>query len=133
MKNANVFEKIKDLNIPYGKYVVVGGVTLVAHGIREWNDDIDIDLAVSPEIFEDFANRGWLQIQEPTKTVMRHGVYDMGVGFGEWSLDELLADALIIEGIPFINLNKLAAWKRQRNLPRDRHHIEIIEQHQENN
>jgi predicted nucleotidyltransferase len=121
----DIFQVIKRLNLPNDKYVIVGSGVLVALGLREW--DGDVDLAVSNDIFEHFKQQGWHQEQEAEKVVLKHGDYDMGVAFGKWDLDGLLADALVINEIPFINLEKLLEWKRQANRPKDQHHIQLIE------
>jgi len=134
MNNANdshdIFQVIEDLNLPNDKYVVVGGGVLVALGMHEW--DGDVDLAVSDGIFEALEQKGWQQEQEAEKVVLKHGDYDIGVGFGKWDLDDLLADALMIKDIAFISLEKLLEWKREANRPKDLRHIELIEQYQKN-
>jgi hypothetical protein len=125
----DIFTQIKKLGLPIGHYVVVGGGVLVALGLHEW--DGDVDFAVSQDIFDKFVRQGWRQDKEATKTVLRHKDYDVGVNFGEWNLDELLADALIIKDIPFVSLDKLILWKRRRNLPKDQRHIKMIEEYQQ--
>ena len=45
----NILQKVKELNLPEGSYVVEGSGVLDVLGIREAND---IDLVVSPEVYE---------------------------------------------------------------------------------
>ena len=126
----DIFQKVKELNLPKDTYIVVGGGTLVALGLLEWDDDVDI--CVAPEIFAQLQIEGWSQEEWAGKPILKHGVYDIGVGFGEWNLDELQSDALYINGIPFMDITKLLRWKRQMGRPKDLHHIELIEQYIQN-
>lgn len=121
----NIFEKIEQLGLPSGQYVVVGGGTLVALGLLAWDDDVDI--CVAPNIFADLQKQGWEQHAWQDKIVLKHDVYDVGIGFGEWSLKDLQSDALYIKGQPFISLKKLTVWKRQMGRPKDLHHIALID------
>lgn len=123
----DIFEKVTELNLPKDAYIVVGGGTLVALGLVEWDDDID--LCVTPEVFDHFQAEGWQQEEWAGKPVLKHGVYDIGVGFGKWSLEELQTDALTVHDIPFISLKKLLEWKREMGRPKDLRHIELIEQY----
>jgi hypothetical protein len=123
----NIFQKIDELNLPKGHYVVVGGGVLAALSLLEWNDDID--MCVTPEIFAELCARGWRQEDGSGKPLVRHDIYDIGVGFGDWSLDDLLADAVWINDIPFMNPEKLLEWKRQAARSKDMPHIKLIEKY----
>lgn len=123
----NIFEKVNELELSNNDYVVVAGGVLVALDLLEWDDDIDI--CVTPELFAIFRAKGWPQEEWAGKPVLRHSVYDVGVGFGDWSLKELQADAMIINGIPFMSLQKLLQWKRAMGRPKDVPHIKLIEGH----
>jgi lysophospholipase L1-like esterase len=123
----NIFQKIKELNLPKDKFVIVGGGTLVALGLLEWDEDIDI--CVTPDIFDAYRSQGWRQEEWKGKVVLKHDIYDIGVGFAQWSLDDLRADALLINGMPFISLPKLLAWKQQMKRPKDLRHIALIREY----
>ncbi len=59
----NHLEKVKDLDLPYDQFVLVGGSILDIHGIRKSND---IDVIVSPQAFRTLKDRGW-QVDESFK------------------------------------------------------------------
>lgn len=124
----DIFQKIKELDLPDGSYVIVGGGVLVALGLLGWDEDVDI--SVRPDLFEKFKAAGWQQEEWKGKPVLKQGVYDIGTGFGDWSLEELHSDAMIIQGIPFMSLDKLLAWKKQMSRPKDLKHIALIESYQ---
>lgn len=123
----NIFDKINELNLPKDAYVVVGGGLLVALGLLEWDEDVD--MCVTPELFAQFQSRGWQQEEWAGKPVLKHGVYDIGVGFGEWSLQDLQTDAMIIHDTPFMSAKKLLQWKQSMRRPKDMRHIELLEQY----
>ena len=108
--------------------IVVGGCTLVALGPLE--EDGDIDICVTPEIFAIYKVKGWRQEEGfGGKPVLKHDIYDIGVGFGQWSLEDLQTDALTINSIPFMSIEKLLQWKRKARRPKDLQHIRLIEQY----
>jgi hypothetical protein len=121
----DIFQKIKQLDLPQGSYVVVGGGILVALGLLDWDEDIDI--CVTPEIFSRLKKQGWRQEKWQDKIVLKHDVYDISIGFGDWDLGQLLEDALWIKNIPFISLEKLRTWKLNMARPKDLDHIKLIE------
>jgi hypothetical protein len=120
----DIFQKVRELNLPDNTYVVVGGGLLVALGLLDWDDDVD--LCVSTELFEKLKTQGWHLTDWRGRPILKRDVYDIGVGFGEWSLAELQSDAMIIKGIPFISPTKLLSWKKQMARPKDLQHIELF-------
>lgn len=125
IEGMNIFDKINELNLRKDAYVVVGGGILVALGLLEWDEDVDI--CVTTEIFVQLQAQGWQQEEWAGKPVLKHDVYDVGIGFGKWSLEDLQADAMMINDIPFMNIEKLLHWKQAMGRPKDLRHIEIIE------
>ena len=121
----DILEKITELNWPKNAYVIVGGGVLVALGLVEWDEDIDI--TVTPEIFDNLKKDGWRQELWEDKVVLKHTFYDVGIGFGDWTLEQLLEDALWIKGIPFISLEKLQTWKLAMGRPKDLYHLKIMQ------
>lgn len=127
IKQVNIFDKINELNLSNDTFVVVGGGILVALDLLEWDEDID--LCVTPKIFARFQAKGWQQKEWAGKPILKQDVYDIGVGFGGWSLEDLQADAMVIKGIPFISVEKLLRWKQEMGRPKDSQHIELIMQY----
>lgn len=121
----DIFEKTKELGLPEDDFVVVGGGVLAALGLVKWNNDID--MAVTTETFATFKDKGWERYEREGKELLRHGVYDVGVDFGEWDLNDLKQDAFQLEGILFMSLQKLHTWKREASRDKDHEHIRIIE------
>jgi hypothetical protein len=125
---VNILGSISRLNLPNGKYVVVGGGVLVALGLVSSDDDIDI--CVTEDIFARLKGQGWRSERWQDVTVLKHDVYDVGTRFGKWQTDDMLVDALWIKGIPFISLEKLIEWKLQMGRPKDLKHVDLIKSYQ---
>src|SRR5687768_15812064 len=64
-----VFERVKALNLPADQYVVVGGA-MEAHGIR---NALDIDLVVTPQLFERLLAEGWEHNPSKPGDIGRYG------------------------------------------------------------
>lgn len=120
-----IIESIKALGLPRNSFVVVGSSTMVVLGLAE--SDNDVDLTVTPEIFNKFKNEGWEQEFYGDEPVLKNGIYDIGAQFYKWKVADLLEDALWVEDIPFISLTKLLEWKRHMMRDSDIPQLKIIE------
>lgn len=134
----NIIEKIRKLNFPSSQYVVVGGAVLAAHGIRETED---LDVLVSPELFERCKQEGW-DLNPWTKAgkkgkdwLKKDGVelYTELIMVGKSILAKDLTgdDIETIEGVPLLSLTRLVEFKKEYlnlyNRPKDIKDLELIE------
>ena len=46
-----LLQQVRDLHLPLGSYVLFGSAPMGARGMREMKD---VDMVVTPEVFEDF-------------------------------------------------------------------------------
>jgi hypothetical protein len=123
----DIFQNVTNLNLPKDSYVVVGGGTMVALGILGWGNDVDI--CVTPEVFDHYKALGWNVEEWQDISMLKHEVYDVGTRFGEWTVEDLLPDAIYIQDIPFLSLEKLLLWKQQMGRPKDLQHIKLINEY----
>ena len=98
---------------------------MVALGLAQ--GDNDVDLTVTPVIFNRFKYEGWKQEFYGDEPVLKHGIYDIGAQFYKWKVEDLLEDALWVEDVPFISLTKLLEWKRHMMRNSDIPQLKIIE------
>lgn len=130
----NIFTGIRQLDLPAGEYVVLGSGVLAALGIR---DVADIDLLVSPRLFNQLRQRGW---EYGTLDYDGHVRERLTLGEAEafkdfWYSDQnpapekLIADAAVIKGVPFLPLATLLDIKRALNRPKDHSDIALIEKY----
>jgi hypothetical protein len=131
----NLFEEIRKLNFPSDQYIVVGSGILAAKCIRETND---LDIVVTPELFERCKSEGWEVLpwtkeSIPGKDWLKKNNVEVYVQLsrktGGIPASELIKDAEIIEGIPFITLETLIDFKQEYGRPKDFEDIKIIERY----
>ena len=119
----DITHQILKLNLPADSFVVVGSGILNALGIRPAND---IDMIVSPELFDRLAKAGWSKGSWVDQTVLAKGKFDIGQHWMGDGVDKLLQRATVIDGIPYLSLTDLLAWKIARARPKDLADVQLI-------
>jgi len=129
---------VKSLGLPQGSFIVVGGSCLAVRGIRESND---IDIVVTPELFDALKQQGWGIDQDFFKKWGRERVVrrpfevivDMVIEKENRRITsiEAIAGAELIDDIPFLPLETLLFFKRDTSRPKDLADIELIEKYLE--
>ncbi len=127
-------EKLKELDLPLGQYILVGGSALAARNIRETKD---LDIAVFPELFEWLVKDGWVldeiyQGKWNRQRVTKEGVEiypDMYLEKTNRFLDvkELIEQAEVINGFPFQPLEHLKMCKLDSGREKDLADVALIE------
>lgn len=129
-----IVDRIKELGLPFGKYVVIGGVMEV-HGIRLAND---IDVVVTKELFESLQERGWKRKwffrRVFTSKLLTNGkgaeaFIDYRHGTFQFSTEELIGRADIIDGISFLRLEDLMVFKAEMARKKDLLDVELIKKY----
>ncbi|MBI4119944.1 MAG: zinc ABC transporter substrate-binding protein [Parcubacteria group bacterium] len=126
----NIFEEVKKLNLPAGKYVVVGSGAMAARGIREAGD---VDLLVTQDIFDALEKSGGWQTEfKPDgRKSIKKDICEVCTDFicGRYQLDsgELIQNADVIDGIPFMKLEELVKFKTELGREKDLRDIELIQ------
>jgi len=129
-KRLNIFEKVKELNLPFGKYVVVSSGTLDVLGIRPASD---IDIAVTKDLHEELRKDGtWREEELYGKIFLQKDIYTI-IPQLDWdkyktTTEEAINSALVIEDIPFMNLEELLKFKKAQNREKDMKDIKLLEE-----
>lgn len=131
MFGKNLVDKVKGLNFPAGRYVVVGGGILAALGIR---DTSDIDIAVMPELYAKLRSTGeWQEEERYGKLFLMQDDVDI-IPRLDWegystTTKDAIASAVIIDGVPFMNLEELKKFKKALGREKDAADEKLIEQY----
>lgn len=125
----SIIEKVKKLGLPLGQYVVISSGTLDALGIRPAND---IDLAVLPALHEALRMSGeWKEENRYGKMfLIQEGVEinpDVSWDSYSTSTEELIKSALVIDGVPFMNLDELRKFKTALGREKDFSDIALMD------
>jgi hypothetical protein len=127
MTSDDVITELGRLHLPRGEYVVVGGAALAVRGIR---DTDDIDLVVTPELFEHLAGSGWAQQMRPNGKPGIHkssveAYFDVDGEDFKRSLSWLLSHAEVLRGHAFVDLETLAGFKSSYARAKDLHDLDL--------
>ena len=130
----DIFEEVKKLNLPIGKYVVVGSGVMAAKGIRDIND---VDLLVTENVYEMIGKQdGWTLESKSDGWTLKKGIYEVDKVFKykEYNpgTDYLINTAEIIEGIPFMQLLELVKFKETLGREKDVKDVELIKNYLQN-
>lgn len=107
MSNNDLFHRVKELKLPVGKYALFGSAPL---GIRGMKDCHDIDVIVTEDLWNEFKDReNW-----KTKKFNDRFLYLVNDsvelwkdwGPGQWNIGQLIQEAEIIDGLPFVKLER---------------------------
>lgn len=123
----DIVSAITQLKLPMNSYVVVGSSALVLLGILPEDANQDIDMVVTPPVYERLVVSGWEQAigarQEP---VVRRGMFDIGTRFGDWAAVDLLPDAHTVQDVPVIAPEKLLEWMQATQRPKDKTRLPLL-------
>lgn len=128
-----VIGRIKALGLPQGSFVVIGSGILAALGIRQTSD---IDLAADGATYEMLAAESREWTEEDTGHGLRlmssDGVIEVWRDWspapsGDWSVEELLRDAVVIDGVAFVSLERVRRWKLWRGREKDLRDVALID------
>lgn len=126
-----LFDELKKLSLPEGEWAVFGSGPMWVRGIRE-SSDIDVIA----------RGAAWDWARANGKTGVKEGSGLECVSFcdgdievyrawypGEWDIDALIDTAEMIDGIPFVRLEHVVAWKNVMGREKDAKDLALIEEY----
>ncbi len=129
----NIYKKVKNLNLPEGKYVVCAGSALEGHGIRKCGD---IDIAVTKDVCNQLKRSGWSEITKSGELkVLIKDEFEVTENFKfggyQATTKHLINTAIVIRGVPFANLQEIIKFKKAANRKKDKKDIKLIKKYLE--
>jgi hypothetical protein len=125
----SLFDLVKSLKLPEGDFAIFGSGPLIVREIVPASNDLDIIC----------RGRAWDYIEgvgEPEHlteynvdiVTMFDGSLTFGNkwGIGTFDTDELIDNAEIIDGLPFVRLEYVAKYKKISKRPKDLQHLEAL-------
>ena len=124
---SDLFGLLRVLDLPEGEYAVFGSGPLIVRGIIEATNDLDV--ISRGAAWEIAAGEGEL-VTERGVTVARlfDGAITVGTewAIGAFDIDELIDTAEVIDGLPFVRLEHVIAYKELAGRPKDLEHLEAL-------
>jgi hypothetical protein len=134
-ERVDIFNEIKRLAFPFGEYVVVGSGIMTALGIKQSHD---IDIVVTESLFEKCKESGW-EVMPWTYPHRIGEIYlkrgnielylDVNCGDCNPTTDELINEAIVINEVPFISLERLLQFKKAYGREKHLNDALLIEQY----
>ena len=125
-----LFEKLKALELPAGQYAVFGSGPLAVRGIIPIANDLDV--ICRPVIWEQIKAIGKIEFLPEYDVEVVHlddSEISFGTtwGIGDFDIDELVSTAEEIDGLPFVRLVHVVAYKKIRGNDKDLRHLRALE------
>ncbi|MEU7863865.1 hypothetical protein [Nonomuraea sp. NPDC049141] len=118
---AGLFAELARLALPRGDFVVCGSAALYVRGLRARMGDLDVvargaawDIVRTLAAPQPALSGYGLVVNHPTAAIEFVDRWTPG-----WPTDYLIASADLIDGIPFMRLGDVLAWKQRARRPKD--------------
>lgn len=128
MNSRELFQKVKELNLPLGRYALFGSAPMAAKDLRDCRD---IDIIVTADIWNEFKGKKKWEAVRSGNGAWHLASDDLELwkdwGPGQWNVEELIREAEIIDGLPFVKLEMVLAWKKLNAREKDLKDAKAIE------
>jgi hypothetical protein len=127
MSNKGLFQRVKELKLPIGKYALFGSAPL---GIRKLRDCHDIDIIVTEDLWNKYKSKNWeIKVMPCCGQCLWNDEIELWKDWypGKWNIQRLIDEAEIIDGLPFVKLEYVVEWKRQYGREKDLKDVESVE------
>jgi len=125
---SELFKKLKEMNLPKGKFVIFGSGPMGPKGLK---DPRDLDVIVVEDIWDDFRKRPDFSLgkkQSNNEYLEKDGIeFYKNWHPGDWDIDKLIQGAETIDELPFVKLEDVLKWKKLKMREKDIKDIEVIE------
>jgi len=128
MSNNDLFQKVKDLKLPIGKYALFGSAPMGIIGLRDCHD---IDIIVTEDLWNEYKEKNWkIKTMPHGSQYLINGEIELWKDWkpGHWDIKQLIQEAEIINGLPFVKLEKILEWKKLSSREKDLKDVEVIEE-----
>jgi hypothetical protein len=129
MSGDELFDLLRAMDMPSGHYAVFGSGPLIIRGIIEASNDLDV--ICRGEAWERAQTLGEpLTLEDGATIISTHdGAITFGINwrYGEADIDALIDTADIIDGLPFVGLEHVVAYKSIADRPKDQAHLAALE------
>lgn len=128
MSNNDLFQRAKELKLPIGKYALFGSAPL---GIRGLKDCHDIDIIITEDLWNEYKSKNWeIKAMSDGSQYFWNDEIELWKDWypGKWNIQKLIDEAEMIDGLPFVRLEKVLEWKKLNAREKDLKDIETIKQ-----
>ena len=129
--SRDALEILRDMELPRGDFAIFGSGPLLVRNII--GDSGDLDVVCRGRIWDRVRAEGklrYLEKYDVTVAEFLDGRLTFGTqwGIGDFSVDQLIDTAEYIDGLPFVRLEFVVAYKRIANRPKDIAHLQALQE-----
>jgi len=128
---AHLLGLLRGLGLPAGDYAVFGSGPLLVRGVIDRAGDLDVVC----------RGAAWDLVRRLGPIVAQHGVPVVSLcggavtfgtrwAIGDFDIGHLIDTAELIDGLPFVRLEHVVAYKRIADRPKDREHLRLLKEWQ---
>lgn len=131
--NPDLFDLLRSLDLPTGDYAVFGSGPMIVRGVIEPTNDLDV---VSRGAAWAAALKLGQLVDLPELDITVATFFDGAITVGtEWAIgdfdvDQLIDTADVIDGIPFVRLEHVVAYKQIARRDKDLEHLERLAEYE---
>ena len=130
-----LFRQLDTLCLPINEYAITGSGPLYVHGLIPSLKN-DLDIIARNEAWEKSLNHGIPKNGELGDLIINLFNNQIQI-FNGWSIsnesvNEIIKNSEIYSGYPFVSLEHVLSWKKKLMRPKDKYHIKLIEEYQDN-
>ena len=125
-----LLQQVADLELPAGEYAIFGSGPLLVRGVIDAVSDIDILCrGAAWRCAQELGAAVYLAEQDVDIISIDDGVITIGKtwGYGDFDTDILINSAELIDGLPFVRLEYVVAYKRIANRRKDHEHLQVLQ------
>jgi hypothetical protein len=123
----DLLDELRRHRLPLGHYVIAASGPI---GVRRLREIGDLDVAVDDHLWEQLSNSHGVDPAQPgfhlSTNVEVYREDKFGPDDGLPTIDEQIASAELIDGLPFLRLEHLLELKTARSWPKDVTDVELI-------
>lgn len=125
---TELFDLLREMSLPPGDYAVFGSGPMLVRGVID--EVSDLDILCRRSAWDRAVELGELvEIEEGVTIVSSHDgalTFGRSWAYGEFDIDELIDTAEVIDGLPFVAMEHVIAFKRAAGRPKDLAHLALL-------
>jgi hypothetical protein len=130
MVSKDFFQEVRELGLPPGSYALFGSAQLCVRDLRQCHD---MDVIVTEAVWQACLREpGWTASVAPSGSPsLKKNDIELVNSWrpGTWDIEKLIADAEMIEGLPFVKMEDVLRWKKMNGREKDAQDVEMIERY----
>jgi len=127
--SSDLFGRLRSLELPVDDYAVFGSGPLIVRGIIDAGNDLDmLCRGAAWERAQELGSLVYLPEHDVSVVSLFGGALTFGTrwAIGDFDVDHLIDTAETIDGLPFVRIEHVVAYKEIAARPKDNEHLRLL-------